>query len=172
MDREPFFDYYKALGVSRDASMNDIQTGYKKVSLKHHPDKNNNSRVSTEAFQRINEAKEVLLHPVQRRMYNIKYDQHVAWTLRDSRAQISKCKRKTGRDEEDDLEEKMRKAARVFANKRARDSYQEPDPEITRTGKSRCKTGENFERQFRPNRSRLWTPYQHPDIRIVGDKGW
>ncbi|PVH87641.1 DnaJ-domain-containing protein [Cadophora sp. DSE1049] len=175
MDHQTFVDHYKTLGVARDAAKDDIQKGYKKMSLKHHPDKNNNSRASTKAFQRVNEAKEILSNPEERRVYNLDYDQHIAWTLRGSKAQKSKCKRKAGYDDNDESDEELRRAATNLRNKRARDYYQEqesPVPETHGTGRSHRKTEDWFNRECRPRRPRLWTPYQHPDIRVVGDVGW
>ncbi|KAH7410830.1 DnaJ domain-containing protein [Cadophora sp. MPI-SDFR-AT-0126] len=172
MSHQIFVDHYKVLGIARDASTDDIQKGYKKMSLKHHPDKNNNSRTSTKAFQRINEAKSVLSNPEQRHIYNQDYDQHIAWTLRGG-----KCKRKSGKSAKDDSDEELQRAAANLKNKRARDYYEEQERPASKkhdTGKPRCHRKENnYDRGYgRPRRPGLWAPYQHPDIRVVGDMGW
>lgn len=53
-------DYYQILGVSRDASPEEIKKAYKKQSLKHHPDRNKGDKQSEEKFKEINEAYQVL----------------------------------------------------------------------------------------------------------------
>ena len=58
-DREMGKDYYKILGVGRDASDDDIKKAYRKMALKYHPDKNN-SADSEEKFKEIAEAYDVL----------------------------------------------------------------------------------------------------------------
>ena len=51
--------YYEILGISRDASMEEIKKAFRKLSLKYHPDKCNDQD-SNAKFQRINEAYETL----------------------------------------------------------------------------------------------------------------
>lgn len=64
-------DYYKVLGVDRNASDNDIAKAYKKLALKHHPDKNpDNKDEAEERFKRITEAYEVLHDKEKRQNYN------------------------------------------------------------------------------------------------------
>eukprot|EP00854_Cymbomonas_tetramitiformis_P026124 gene26124-32003_t len=54
-------DYYKVLGVQRDASEKDIATAYKKAAIKWHPDKNPTNKDKAEAnFKKVSEAYEVL----------------------------------------------------------------------------------------------------------------
>ena len=55
----PQADLYKLLGVGEDASEQDIQSAYKKLAIKHHPDKNGGSAESTELFQEIQNANQV-----------------------------------------------------------------------------------------------------------------
>lgn len=59
-------DYYKTLGVSKNASSDDIKKAYKKLAMKHHPDKGGDS----ETFARINEAYETLKDPQKRSVYD------------------------------------------------------------------------------------------------------
>ena len=48
-------DYYKTLGVNRNASQSDIKRAFKKQAMKHHPDKGGDPK----QFQQLNEAYEV-----------------------------------------------------------------------------------------------------------------
>jgi curved DNA-binding protein len=67
-----FIDYYKILGVAKDASADDIKKTYRKLARKHHPDLNPNDTKAKQTFQQINEAHEVLSDPEKRK----KYDQY------------------------------------------------------------------------------------------------
>jgi curved DNA-binding protein len=67
-----FIDYYKILGVGKDASGEDIRKAYRKLARKHHPDLNPNDKEAHKKFQQINEANEVLGDPEKRK----KYDQY------------------------------------------------------------------------------------------------
>ncbi len=63
-------DYYKLLGVSRDASKDDISRAYKKLARKYHPDLNHGDKDAEAKFKDINEAHEVLKDEEKRRMYD------------------------------------------------------------------------------------------------------
>jgi curved DNA-binding protein len=67
-----FIDYYKVLGVAKNASEKDIKTAYRKLARKFHPDLNPNDKDAKRKFQEINEANEVLSDPEKRK----KYDQY------------------------------------------------------------------------------------------------
>lgn len=56
----PANDYYKTLGVSRDASADDIRKAYKKLVRKYHPDVNPNNKDAVEKFKQVQEAMDVL----------------------------------------------------------------------------------------------------------------
>jgi len=62
-------DYYEILGISRDASKDEIQRAYRKLARKFHPDLNKGAG-SEEKFKEINEAYEVLKDPAKREKYN------------------------------------------------------------------------------------------------------
>uniref|UniRef100_A0A6C0CJP2 J domain-containing protein n=1 Tax=viral metagenome TaxID=1070528 RepID=A0A6C0CJP2_9ZZZZ len=64
-------DYYKFLEVENKATQEEIKKSYRKLSLKHHPDKNNNSPESQAQFQKIGEAYETLGDPEKRRIYDM-----------------------------------------------------------------------------------------------------
>ena len=67
-----FIDYYKVLGLSKQASAEDIKKVYRKLARKHHPDLNPDKPDAHKLFQQINEANEVLSDPESRK----KYDQY------------------------------------------------------------------------------------------------
>ena len=67
-----YIDYYKILGVNKDASQDDIKKAYKKLARQYHPDLNPNDPDAHRKFQEINEANEVLSDPEKRK----KYDQY------------------------------------------------------------------------------------------------
>ena len=65
-----FIDYYKILGVSKNASDKDIKKAYRKLARIYHPDLNPNDKVAEKKFKEINEANEVLSHPENRKKYD------------------------------------------------------------------------------------------------------
>jgi molecular chaperone DnaJ len=54
------FDYYKILGLERDAHIADIKKAYRSLAMKHHPDRNPEDESSEERFKLVTEAYEVL----------------------------------------------------------------------------------------------------------------
>jgi DnaJ homolog subfamily A member 2 len=65
-------DYYSVLGVSKEASANDIKKAYKKAALKHHPDRNPNNKGEAEAkFKEIGKAYQVLSDESKRKQYDM-----------------------------------------------------------------------------------------------------
>ncbi len=63
-------DYYKILGVDKQASQKEIQKAYRKLARKHHPDVNPGDKAAEEQFKEINEANEVLADPEKRKKYD------------------------------------------------------------------------------------------------------
>ncbi|HMG67830.1 MAG TPA: DnaJ domain-containing protein, partial [Chitinophagaceae bacterium] len=65
-----FIDYYKVLGVNKNATEDEIKKAYRKLARKLHPDLNPNDKEAHKKFQQINEANEVLSDPGKREKYD------------------------------------------------------------------------------------------------------
>ena len=63
-------DFYTTLGVNRDASEEDIKKSYRKLAMKHHPDRNPDNKQSEEQFKEAKEAYEVLSDARKRAAYD------------------------------------------------------------------------------------------------------
>jgi molecular chaperone DnaJ len=63
-------DYYEVLGVSKDATENDIKLAYRRLARKYHPDMNKTDPDAKDKFIEIQEAYEVLSDPEKRRNYD------------------------------------------------------------------------------------------------------
>lgn len=63
-------DFYKILGVSKDATEYDIKRSFRKLAIKMHPDKNVEDKDATKKFQDLREAFEVLSDPKKRKIYD------------------------------------------------------------------------------------------------------
>jgi molecular chaperone DnaJ len=63
-------DYYDVLGVSRDASEEDIRSAYREKAMKHHPDRNPDDPEAEKKFKQAAEAYEVLGDAEQRQRYD------------------------------------------------------------------------------------------------------
>ncbi len=65
-----FIDYYKILGVAKNATDKEIKKAYRKLARKYHPDLNPNDKAALKKFKEINEANEVLSNPENREKYD------------------------------------------------------------------------------------------------------
>ncbi|MBT4462065.1 MAG: molecular chaperone DnaJ [Gammaproteobacteria bacterium] len=63
-------DYYQTLGVGREATAAEIKKAYKKLAMKHHPDRNQGDKASEKKFKELSEAYEVLSDDNKRQTYN------------------------------------------------------------------------------------------------------
>lgn len=63
-------DYYKLLGVSKNATKDEIKSAFRKMAKKHHPDKNIGNKDAEEKFKKINEAYAVLSNDEKRKQYD------------------------------------------------------------------------------------------------------
>jgi len=63
-------DFYEILGLSKDATENDIKKAYRKLAMEFHPDRNAGNKEAEEKFKEASEAYEVLKDPQKRQRYN------------------------------------------------------------------------------------------------------
>ncbi len=63
-------DYYKALGVDKNSSADEIKKAFRKLAVKYHPDRNPNDKTAEDKFKEINEAYAVLSDPKKKEQYD------------------------------------------------------------------------------------------------------
>ena len=64
-------DYYEVLGIQKGASADEVKQSFRRLALKHHPDRNpDNKKESEERFKEISEAYEILSDPQKRSTYD------------------------------------------------------------------------------------------------------
>lgn len=72
-------DYYKTLGVAKNASEKEIKSAYRQLAQKHHPDKNPGDKKAEDKFKDLNEAYEVLGDPQKRAKYDQLGSSYAQW---------------------------------------------------------------------------------------------
>ena len=70
--------YYEILEISREASLEEIRTAYRRLALKYHPDKNPGDKVAEDRFKQISEAYQVLADLEKRQLYDLYGDAGLA----------------------------------------------------------------------------------------------
>ncbi|PIU53921.1 MAG: molecular chaperone DnaJ [Deltaproteobacteria bacterium CG07_land_8_20_14_0_80_60_11] len=70
--------YYEILEVSRESTLEEIRTAYRRLALTYHPDKNPGDRVAEDRFKQISEAYQVLADPEKRQLYDLYGDAGLA----------------------------------------------------------------------------------------------
>lgn len=75
-------DYYKILGVERNATDAELKSAFRKLALQYHPDRNPGNKQAEEKFKEINEAYEVLSDPQKRAKYEQVGDSYTSWQQR------------------------------------------------------------------------------------------
>lgn len=63
-------DYYEVLGVSKDATSEELKKAYRKLAIQHHPDKNPDNPTAEDKFKEAAEAYEILSNPEKRQRYD------------------------------------------------------------------------------------------------------
>jgi DnaJ-class molecular chaperone len=64
-------DFYKLLGISSEATTDEIKSAYRKLAKIHHPDTNKGNKTAEEKFKELTEAYEILTDEKKRKQYNI-----------------------------------------------------------------------------------------------------
>ncbi|MCB0330902.1 MAG: molecular chaperone DnaJ [Bdellovibrionales bacterium] len=63
-------DCYEQLGISRQASQEEVKKAYRKLAIKYHPDKNQGDKVAEEKFKEVTDAYSILSNPENRSRYD------------------------------------------------------------------------------------------------------
>ena len=77
-----YLDYYKILGVNRNATAEDIKQAYRKLAMKYHPDRNPGNKEAEDKFKEINEANEVLSDKKKRARFDQLGESYQQWQQR------------------------------------------------------------------------------------------
>ena len=89
----PINNYYELLGITRNATPEDIKRAFRKLAMQYHPDRNpSREKWANEKFKQINEACEVLSDPDKRATYDTQLDSQVRVPCKPNRPAQSEQK--------------------------------------------------------------------------------
>ena len=80
-------NYYEILGVSKNATADEIKKAYRTLAFKYHPDRNQGNAAAEEKFKQINTAYDVLGDEAKRRQYDMGFYSENAYSNAGSQAQ-------------------------------------------------------------------------------------
>jgi len=92
IEYDPGRDAYTILGIGSDSSAAEINRAFRSAARRHHPDKRGDAR-GTESFMRAKEARDLLLDPARRRIYDVRRRTWLNRKLEEMRANRSRSRR-------------------------------------------------------------------------------
>jgi hypothetical protein len=120
-------DYYKLLGLERNATPKEIQAAYRKIAVKYHPDKMPSESGADEYFKIVTEGYNILSHPEKRARYTLLLEQVATLQVKQSKYENS-----YGKGDNRDPQKIKEKLARIKAFKRqeAIEQYKKREKQI------------------------------------------
>lgn len=138
-------DYYRTLGIPRNATEVEIKKAYRKMAMRWHPDKNpNNPELAGRKFKEISEAYEVLSDERKRKIYDQTSYKSSNHSYNSTNRNYNHNNQKYGHDDDNDRRESNRRYGQRKHREESK-SYKVPNDDFTRDGFK-------FEERFRfPN---------------------
>ena len=68
-------DFYDVLGVNKNASPEELKSAYRKLAVKHHPDKNPGNKIAEDKFKEASEAYNILSDQEKNRNFSSSFDE-------------------------------------------------------------------------------------------------
>lgn len=145
-----FIDYYKILGVSRNASEDEIKNAWRTLAKKYHPDRNPGDEEATRITQKLNEAYEHLGNESKnnkRQEYNRQYDEYYA-------AQARKQQERQQQREQEARERQER--ARAWQNSQSNSGYEKQNTDRQSTGSKKQSRTTAEQATEEPEERKFW----------------